>query len=101
MADILSAIEFLKKLRSEQEVVIKFIKKDGNTRLMRCTLDFKKIPKENLPKGVNLPQILNLIQKNILRVYDLDVSGWRSIPFDRTEWLETPTKQRFYMKERR
>jgi hypothetical protein len=99
MGDITSAIDFLKKIKSQDSVTIKFIKKDNTVRLMKCTLDFKQIEKTSHPKGINLPAILSLIQKNILRVFDLEKQEWRSVPFDRVEYLETPTKERFYYKK--
>jgi len=98
---ITSAVMFWKKVYDSNEVKIKFEKKDKTERLMRCTLNFKNIPVKDHPKRVNLPQILKLIQKNkIMHVYDLDKKGWRSVPFDRVEWLDTPGK-RYYIKKRR
>ena len=85
-----SAIEFWHKINTEKEVVVKFTKKDGTVRIMRCTLDFTKIPKEDRPKKVDIPRILELLQKNgIMHVYDLDKKGWRSVPFQRAEYLRT------------
>jgi len=97
-----NAISFLEKLRDPKTkfAIIKFIKKDGSIRLMKCTLDFDKIPKDHLPKNVNLPQILKLLQKNkIVRVYDLEKMGWRSVPFDKVEWIETNDKVRYRIRE--
>ena len=96
MADdvIKNAIEFLEVIRAEDEVTIKFRKKNNEERIMRCTLNFSKIPKDQHPKDVNLAKILKLInQHKILHVYDLDKKEWRSIPFDRSEWLRTTEKQ--------
>jgi len=90
---IISAIDFLQKITEEDVVVVKFIKKDGTTRIMRCTLNFSRIPRESRPKGISLKDILLQITKNkILRVFDLEKLDWRSIPFDRVEYLKTPTK---------
>jgi len=92
---IVSALQFWKKVYDEKEVLIKFTKQDGTERKMRCTLDFKKIPVVDHPKSVNIQNILKLIQKNkIMHVYDLDKKGWRSVPFERVEYLQT--KQRKY-----
>ncbi len=90
MADaIKSAIEFLEKIKAEDEVKVKFKKKDGTIRVMRCTLDFKKVPKHKWPKDVNLGNILSTITgKQLLHVFDLDKQDWRSVPFETTEWLE-------------
>ena len=84
--EITSAIDFLQKISSEDVVIIKFTKKDGSDRIMRCTLNFARIPKEFRPKGVSLKDILTQIKKNkILRVFDIEKIGWRSVPFDKTE----------------
>jgi len=89
---ITSAVMFWKTVYDADEVKIKFEKKDKTERIMRCTLNFKNIPVKDHPKSVNFPQILKLIQKNkIMHVYDLDKKDWRSVPFDRVEWLDTPT----------
>ena len=91
---ITSAIDFLKIIKSEKKVTVKFEKKDGTIRLMECTLDFDQISKEKKPKGVNLMQILSKIQKSkILSVFDLGKQEWRSVPFDRLEYIETPSKK--------
>jgi hypothetical protein len=95
---IVSAVTFWKKVYDEKEVIINFIKKDKTHRIMRCTLDFKKIPKKDHPKGVNIERILRLIQKNkIMHVYDLDIKEWRSVPFDRVEYMDTKDR-RYYTK---
>jgi len=87
---ITSAVELWHKLNTEKEVYLKFQKADGNTRYMRCTLDFSKIPKEDHPAKVDLPKILKLLQNSgIMHVYDLDKKGWRSVPFMRVEYLKT------------
>jgi hypothetical protein len=93
-----SALEFLKKIKEEEQVNVKFIKKDGTERLMKCTLDFTKIPKEKKPKGIDLTKILSKIQKSkILSVYDLEKQDWRSVPFDRLEYMQTPSNKKVYM----
>jgi hypothetical protein len=95
---ITSAIEFLKLIKIEEEAYVRFIKKDGTPRLMKCTLDFNKIPKDKKPKGIDLPKILTKIQKSkILSVYDLEKQDWRSVPFDRLEYLQTPSNKKVYM----
>lgn len=90
---IRSAIEFWQTLYDEEEAEVKFVKKDGTIRIMKCTLDFKRIPKNKYPKSVNMAKILNLIQKSgIIHVYDLEKNDWRSVPFKQVDWVKTPTK---------
>ncbi len=90
---ISNAIDFLKKISEEDVVTVKFTKKDGTDRVMKCTLNFERIPKELRPKGVKLIDILKKIQKSkILSVFDLEKMGWRSIPFERTDWLKVDNR---------
>lgn len=95
---IRTATEFLDKIRQEKEVTIKFVKKTTNQeRTMKCTLDFSKVPISDRPKDVNLSKILGLIRKHkILHVYDLEKQGWRSVPFDRVQWMETKSDNKIY-----
>lgn len=91
---ISDAIDFLKIVKTEKEVIVKFIKKDGTVRLMRATLDFSLIPRDKRPKSVDLPKILNKIQKSkILSIFDLDKNEWRSVPFDRLEYVKTSQRK--------
>jgi len=95
-------IEFWEKIREEDEVTVRFTKADNTIRIMKCTLNFDKIPVDKKPKSVNVPQIVRLAKKSqIIHVYDLEKNDWRSLPFKRCEWLDTPTNQRFYMKHAR
>jgi hypothetical protein len=88
-----SAIKFWDKVIKEPSVEIKFVKKDGTIRYMKCTLNFTKIPEEKRPKGVNVANILKLMQsKGIIHVFDLEKQEWRSVPFDSVEWLKTRTQ---------
>ena len=100
---IVNALDFWKKIYEEKDVTIKFIKKDGSTRIMRCTLDFKKVPQKDRPQNVNIKQIIKLIQTNkIMHVYDLEKKGWRSVPFERVEYMDTNNNNvRYYVKPKK
>ncbi len=52
MSDVITiGSEILIALRSTKDVKVMFVKKsDGTKRVMNCTLDFNKIPKEHHPK---------------------------------------------------
>ena len=55
-------------------VKLSFVKlKDGQVRNMRATLNDKFIPEEQKPT-----QVVANEKKETVRVYDLDVEGWRS-----------------------
>lgn len=95
MAEIIdTAIKFWEELLKHDEVIIKFQKKDGHDRVMRATLNFDLIPDREKPKSVNLPKILNLVRKTkIVHVYDLEKRGWRSVPIDKTYWIQTDVNE--------
>jgi hypothetical protein len=95
-----NAIQFYQKIKSEEEVTVKFRKLDGVERIMRCTLDFDKIPASQRPKDVNMAKIFSLVQKHgMVHVWDLDKKDWRTVPFERSEWVETAEKVRFRIKK--
>jgi len=93
---ITSAIDMLERIMKEDIITLKFRKRTNNEeRIMRCTLNFERVPKSDKPKSVNLKKILKLIQDHrILHVYDIEKKGWRSVPLDATEWFEA--KQQRY-----
>lgn len=96
MADelIRNAVKFWQTLYDAGEATVKFTKKDGTIRIMKCTLDFTKIPRTEHPKTVNMAKILKLMQKSgIIHVFDLDKAQWRSVPFKEVDWLETSEKR--------
>jgi hypothetical protein len=77
--------ELLKKdelisLFKRETVNIEFTKNDGTTRAMKCTL----MP-EMLPVQIELEELVNTRKGNpdILAVFDLDKSEWRSFRWDR------------------
>ena len=92
---IASAVEFWQALYDAGEAKVKFVKKDGTIRILKCTLDFTRISKNKHPQTVNMSKILKLMQSSgIINVFDLEKKDWRSIPFKKVDWMETP-KQRF------
>jgi len=95
-----NAIEFYQKIKAEDEVTVKFRKINGEERTMRCTLDFSKIPNNQKPKDVNMAKIFKLVQDHgMVHVYDLDKKDWRTVPFARSEWIETSNNVRFRIKQ--
>jgi len=91
---IRNAVKFWETLYDAGEATVRFAKKDGNMRTMKCTLDFTKIPPQHHPKNVNMPKILKLMAKSkLIHVYDLEKKDWRSVPFERVDWMETPDQR--------
>lgn len=86
---ITSMIEFLDTLKKADTAFIGFFKKDKKFRIMRCTLNFDKIPETDHPKRMNLAKLLYRAERHrLLNVYDLDKHGWRSVPFESVIWLQ-------------
>lgn len=102
MADLIDdIIEFWDKIVSNDIVTVKFIKKDGTERIMKATLNFKRIPKDKHPKDFSLVKVLKLVRTSgIIHIFDLDKNEWRSIPFNNVEWLETKN-ERYSIKKRK
>ena len=80
-------------LKKHGQLELEFVKKSNKeTRLMNCTLDFKKILKSDHPKGkFNEQEMLIRAKKlRLLTVYDLGVMGWRSVLLDTINYVKTP-----------
>lgn len=58
-------------------VEVKFTKKDGTERVMKCTLQESDIPEESKPKGSN-----RVKSDDSLRVFDVEKNEWRSFRWD-------------------
>lgn len=67
----------LMQLLKEGVVTVKFTKKDGSLRTMRCTLNNKQIPSSKHPKGTGKAP-----GPGILPVYDVEKNDWRSFRLD-------------------
>ena len=79
--------ELVEKLLVE-EVTITFTKADGTDRTMLCTKQFSKIPQEFHPKTdkvVKLDENGNVIETDLISVWDLEKSGWRSFNFTKVK----------------
>jgi hypothetical protein len=69
--------KWLKGLLRDSVVLVDFVKKDGSTRKMMCTLSESKIPKEFAPKGNT-----KTVSDESLAVFDIEANGWRSFRYD-------------------
>lgn len=94
---------WVKGLLTTSEVTVQFVKSDGTTRDMRCTLDSSRIPPA--PVGTIFksstanPDGLDTLAENkkprkepdpvTQRVYDLDQAAWRSFRYDRLKKITT------------
>jgi len=100
MSDVLTqAIDFLSMASDDEYITIYFIKKNGEKRLMKATLNFKNIPKNKHPKGYNLKNILQKIRTaNILTVFDLEKNDWRNIKLDKIIWVKSANNKTYEFK---
>lgn len=69
--------EWLTGILKEHVVEVKFTKKDGTDRVMRCTLQESNIPESAKPKGSN-----RAVSDESLRVFDTEKNEWRSFRWD-------------------
>ncbi len=79
--------ELVEKLLVE-EVSVTFTKADGTDRTMLCTKQFSKIPQEFHPKTdkvVKLDENGNVIESDLISVWDLEKQGWRSFNFGKVK----------------
>jgi hypothetical protein len=77
--------ELVDKLQLES-VEVKFIKANGEERVMNCTQKMISIPEEYHPKGNKVAQTDtngNVLSNDNITVWDLDVQGWRMFNFNK------------------
>ena len=69
----------MKGILKEGVAEVTFTKKDGDQRIMTCTLDNTLLPVVELVEGVEpkTPRVLKN-PNNTLSVYDINAKGWRS-----------------------
>lgn len=74
--------DLLKELAEDKIFSVTFLKNDNTQRHMVCRRDVKKALNPNT-KGMSEAQLTNLIQNNILRVYEFQTEAYKSIPCNR------------------
>lgn len=62
-------------------VTVTFTKKDGDERVMTCTLQEDAIPADQRPKPLAEGQEYRKRSDNNLSVWDMNANGWRSFIF--------------------
>ena len=76
--------EAIVEMLREGVVRVKFTKKDGDIRDMKCTLLSSHIPQDKQPTGTAGP-----IDESVVRVYDIVAEGWRSFLVSNVLSIET------------
>ena len=79
--------EDLKDFLSDEIIEVAFTKKNGEDRVMKCTLMPKEIPAELAPKNIcNPPDEEN---RDYLNVFDVEAQGWRSFILSSVKYVKT------------
>lgn len=73
-------------LLRENTCRVQFVKVNGETRDMRCTLQYKLIPDEMRPKGTEIEKTTEA--SDVIRVFDVNANGWRSFKVDNVKEFE-------------
>ena len=69
----------LRELRNG-ECQVTFTKANGDSRVMKCTLNMDLIPNNKYPKGDDTPELREGLDRilNTIRVFDTGLQDWRS-----------------------
>lgn len=76
-------IDELRKLLKEDIVTVTFTKKNGDTRVMLCTLIPSYLPGGEGVSSTSVPS------DTIVTIWDMEQSAWRSFKFDSIKSIET------------
>lgn len=68
--------DYLKAALQKGPVNVTFVKRDGTERKMECTLKQDLLPQEEIKEQTREPN------PNVLKVWDLEKSAWRSFRYD-------------------
>jgi hypothetical protein len=80
--------EEIKTLLKESTCVVKFIKSDGSIRNMTCTLNASAIPPQQVSESTST-KVRKEDSENIVRVWDIEKSAWRSFKISTVISLST------------
>ena len=79
--------EDLKDFLSDEIIEVAFTKKNGEDRVMKCTLMPKEIPAEMAPKNISNPP--DEENRDYLNVFDVEAQGWRSFILSSVKYVKT------------
>jgi hypothetical protein len=68
-------------------VEVTFIKVDGTTRLMRCTLDPMHLPKTYIEEE-HKEKTFHKENPNVISAWDVQKGGWRSFRIDSVQYMQ-------------
>jgi hypothetical protein len=79
--------EDLKDFLRDEIIEVAFTKKNGEDRVMKCTLMPKEIPAELAPKNIGNPP--DEENRDYLNVFDVEAQGWRSFILSSVKYVKT------------
>ena len=78
----------LMSILKEEDLVVTFLKLDGDRRVMTCTLNEDRVPPPTKKDPLSQKKIRQISDK-VCSVWDINAKGWRSFRYDRVEKVET------------
>ncbi len=77
----------LKEFLHDEIIEVSFTKKNGEDRIMKCTLMAKEIPANMAPKNIGNPP--DEENRDYMNVFDVEAQGWRSFILDSVKYVKT------------
>jgi hypothetical protein len=83
---------FMKGILQDGAVLVEFVKADGSTRVMNCTLNeshgAKYTVNENKAVPVEQAHKPSKVNNDVCKIWDIDQAVWRSFRWDRLKRIE-------------
>lgn len=77
----------LMTILKEEELIVTFLKLDGDRRVMTCTLKEDIVPPPTKKDPLSQKKIRQISDK-VCSVWDINAKGWRSFRYDRVEKVD-------------
>lgn len=75
--------QHVRNLLHAQLMTVDFVKKNGERRVMICTLNENIIPKDMMPKGKKeKKEDTDSVEDKVCAVFDVKANGWRSFTWE-------------------
>jgi len=82
--------EDLKQFLHNEIIEVMFVKKNGDERVMKCTLMSEHFPKEFITeKTTDHNELLKEENKDVMAVFDVEAQGWRSFLLSNLKYIKT------------
>ena len=83
---------FIKGILQDGPVLVEFVKADGATRVMNCTLSADHGAKYPTTESQEVPveraHIQRRVNEDVCKIWDIDQAAWRSFRWDRLKRIE-------------